>query len=252
MREEVLDPWGGVLAGVAGGLAWAVVPAAGAVALPIGIGVAAAVYGVKVGLGMLTRKPQAAVEPGPVLRPPRRGSPAEGWLRRAEGEQRELAEVVRGGDAATRGRLESVVTGAAETLVALRRLGGQVGAVEDALDRIPGVRLEGDRQRLAEEVRTARTDRMREEGQRALDSVTEQIAVAGRLTGVREEMLARMQATVLTLEGLVARTAEVVALGAAGGVDLSEDRLTALSDDLDGLRRGLDEAEAVSRRVLGG
>jgi hypothetical protein len=57
---------------------------------------------------------------------------------------------------------------------------------------------------------------------------------------------------VLGLEGLVARTAEVVAMSAAGGMDPTQDRLAALADDLDGLRAGLAEAEEVSRRVLEG
>jgi hypothetical protein len=253
LREEFLDPWGGVLAGVAGGLAWAVVPAAGAVALPVGLGVAAAVYGVKVGMGLLTRGPDEHPDTAPVLRPPRRGSIAEQWLRRAEAEQREIAELTGGpGPAATRGQLAPVSDGAADAVTTLRRLAGQVGAIEDALDRIPVPRLDGDRARLAEGVRVAHNDRLQAERQRALDSVTEQLAVAGRLTDARDMMIARMQATVLSLEGLVARTAEIVAMSAAGGVDLSEDRLATVADDLDGLRKGLAEAEEVSRRVLDG
>jgi hypothetical protein len=59
-----------------------------------------------------------------------------------------------------------------------------------------------------------------------------------------------MQATALTLEGLVARTAEVLAMSVSGGVDASADRLADLAADLDGLRSGLAETEAVSRRVL--
>lgn len=252
LREEFLDPWGGVLAGVAGGLAWAVVPAAGTVALPVGVGVAAAVYGVKVGIGLLTRRPEAEPDAEPAPRPPRRGSPAEQWLRRAETEQREVAELTAQAGPVTRDQLAGVRDGAAEAVTTLRRVAGQVTAVEDALDRIPVPRLDGDRARLAEGVRHAATDRLRAERQRALESVTGQLAVAARLTDARDTMLARMQATVLGLEGLVARTAEVVAMSAAGGMDPTQDRLAALADDLDGLRAGLAEAEEVSRRVLEG
>jgi hypothetical protein len=85
-----------------------------------------------------------------------------------------------------------------------------------------------------------------------MDSVTEQLQVAERLAGARDELLARMQATALTLEGLVARTAEVLAMSVSGGVDVSADRLADLTADLDGLRSGLAEADAVSRRVLEG
>ena len=50
--------------------------------------------------------------------------------------------------------------------------------------------------------------------------------------------------------GLVARTAEVLAMPVSGGVDASAGRLADLAADLGGPRRGQTEAEAVSRRVL--
>jgi hypothetical protein len=252
LRQELLDPWGGVIAGVAGGLAWAVVPL-GAVALPVGLGVAAAVYGVKVGAGLLSRSSHEDPEPEPQLRPPRRGSIAEQWLTRAQQADRSLADLVRTtGSPTVRDQLGPVRDGAAEALTTLRRLAGQVTAVEDASDRIQPGRLEAERDRLAAGVAAATTDRVRAERQRSLDSVTEQLQVVGRLAGARDELLARMQATALTLDGLVARTAEVLAMSVSGGVDVSADRLAELSADLDGLRSGLAEADAVSRRVLDG
>jgi hypothetical protein len=254
LRQELLDPWGGVIAGVAGGLAWAVVPL-GAVALPVGLGVAAVVYGVKVGAGLLGRGrgDQPEVEHEPELRAPRRGSVAEQWLTRAQQADRSLAELVRSpGSPVARQQLVPVREGAAEALATLRRLAGQVTAVEDAADRIQPGRLEVERDRLAAAVAAASSDRVRTERQRSLDSVTEQLQVAGRLAAARDELLARMQSTALTLEGLLARTAEVLAMSVSGGVDVSADRLADLAADLDGLRSGLAEAEAVSRRVLDG
>jgi hypothetical protein len=250
LRRELLDPWGGVVAGIAGGLAWAVAPL-GAVALPVGLGVAAVVYGVKVGAGLLTAAPEAPDEAAP--RPPRRGSVAEQWLRRAEQADRSLAELAGSpGSPTVRSRLGSVRDGAAEAVGTLHRLAGQVTAVEDAADRIRPDRLAVERDRLAAGVAAATSDRVRAERQRSLDSVTEQLAVAHRLAEAREALLARMQATTLSLEGLVARTAELLAMSVSGGLDLSADRLADLSGDLDGLRAGLAEAEAVSRRVLDG
>jgi hypothetical protein len=255
LRRELLDPWGGVIAGVAGGLAWAVVPL-GAVALPVGLGVAAAVYGVKVGAGLLARdrsEDGPAADPEPQPRPPRRGSIAEQWLTRAQQADRSLADLVRSpGSPTVREQLGPVRDGAAEALTTLRRLAGQVTAVEDAADRIQPGRLEAERDRLAAGVAAAGTDRVRTERQRSLDSVTEQLQVAGRLAGARDELLARMQATALTLEGLVARTAELLAMPVSGGADSAADRLADLTADLDGLRSGLAEADAVSRRVLDG
>jgi len=87
---------------------------------------------------------------------------------------------------------------------------------------------------------------------RSLASVSDQLQVAQRLPRARDELLARMQATALSLEGLGARTAELLAMSVSGGVDASADRLADLAADLDGLRTGLAEAEAVSRRVLAG
>lgn len=252
LRSELLDPWGGVIAGIAGGLAWAVVPL-GAVALPVGLGVAAVVYGVKIGAGLLTRADEPPPDPGPALRPPRRGSPAEQWLQRAQQADRSLAELAGSpGSPMAREQLMPVRDGAEEALTAMRRLAGQVTAVEDAADRIQPARLAAERDRLAAGVAATASERVRDERQRSLDSVTEQLAVAGRLGEARDALLARMQSTALTLEGLVARTAELLAMSVSGGVDLSADRLAGLTTDLDGLRSGLAEAEAVSRRVLDG
>ena len=253
LRDELLDPWGGVVAGIAGGLAWAVAPL-GALALPVGLGVAAVVYGVKVGAGVLTGGGDAAPAEQPAPRPPRPGSIAEQWLRRAEEADGSLAGLVgsAAGSPATRDQLLPVREGAAEALRTVRRLAGQVGAVEDYADRVRPDRLEPERDRLTAAVAAAPSERVRAERQRSLDSVTESLAAARRMAGSRDELLARMQSTTLTLEGVVAKTAEVLALSVSGGVDLSADRLAGLHGDLDGLRAGLAEAEAVSRRVLDG
>ncbi|MEN3362035.1 MAG: hypothetical protein V7637_6017, partial [Mycobacteriales bacterium] len=97
LRDDLVDPWGGLVAGVAGGLAWAVASASTA-AVPLGLGVAAVVYAAKVASSRLTHRfgrPAAAdTEPGRVPpRAPRRGSPAEAWLTRAQGAARSLTEL---------------------------------------------------------------------------------------------------------------------------------------------------------------
>jgi hypothetical protein len=255
LRDELVDPWGGVVAGVAGGLAWAVASTSAA-AIPLGLGVAAAVYGAKVASGLVARRlgGRSAVEAGPGRVPlpaPRRGSAAEAWLTRARGAIRSLTELIDSpGSAGARAQLLPVRAEATELLDPMRRFGGQVTTVEDALARVATGRLEAERARLAEAVRAARSARLRAERERALASVEEQLAVATRLSDARETLLARMQTTALGLEGLVARTAEVLALTASSGVDTSAERIDELTGDLDGLRAGLAEAEEVSRRVL--
>jgi hypothetical protein len=255
LRDELVDPWGGLVAGVAGGLAWAVASASTA-AVPLGLGVAAAVYGAKVASGLVSRRlgrdraaPAGAGQPA--LPAPRRGSPAEAWLNRAQGAVRSLTELVdSSGSAGTRAQLLSVPSEAAQLADTMRRFAGQVTAVENALSRVSAPRLQAERDRLTEAVRAAGSAELREQRQRALDSVDEQLAVAGRLTDARDTLLARMQATALGLEGLVARTAELLALTASSGLDDSGDRIDELAGELDGLRAGLAEAEEVSRRVL--
>jgi hypothetical protein len=254
LRDELVDPWGGIVAGVAGGLAWAVASTSAA-SVPLGIGVAAAVYGAKVLAGVLARRtdrPRPSAGPAP-LPAPRRGSPAEHWLTRAQGAVRSLTELVDSpASALDRDRLTPVRDEAAQTVATMRRFAGQVTAVEGALGRVPTGRLDADRARLAEAVRYARTEDLRAERRRALDSVEQQLAVAQRLSDARDTILARMQATALGLEGLVARTAELLALPASSGVDTTADRIAELSSELEGLRAGLAEAEEVSRRVLDG
>jgi len=258
IRDKLLDPWGGLVAGVAGGLAWAVASASAA-AVPLGVGVAAAVYGVKVGADLLARRRRAEdaedagdAASGPVPLPaPRRGSPADQWLARAQGAVRSLVELVDSpASAGSRAQLAPVRAEAAELIDPMRRFAGQVTTVEDALTRVPVPRLQAERVRLDQAVRAAGSATLRAERQRGLDSVDEQLAVAARLTDARDTLLARMQSTALGLEGLVARTAEVLAIAASSGVDTSGDRIDELTADLDGLRAGLAEAEEVSRRVL--
>jgi hypothetical protein len=170
---------------------------------------------------------------------------------RSQGAVRSLTELVDSpGSAGARAQLGSVRGEAADMVDTMRRFAGQVTAVDDALSRVPVPRLHADRARLVEAVHAAGSAKLQAERQRALDSVDDQLAVAARLADARDTLLARMQTTALGLEGLVARTAEVLALTASSGVDTSVDRLDDLTGDLDGLRAGLAEAEEVSRRVL--
>jgi hypothetical protein len=247
-REGLVDAWGGVVAGVAGGLAWAVTAPAGAAAVPIGVGVAAAVYGVKVAAGALARRGMR--EPGAGQLPqPERGSPADLWQGRALHAIRDLHELAHSQPDAPP-LLRSVDDGARQAEDQVRRLAGQAAAVTRALYRIPTPRLADERARLAAAVETAGSAELREEHRRSLRSVEEQLAVADRLASARDTLVARLQSTALGLEGLVARAAEVLALSASAGAGLATDGIAGLAAELDGLRAGLAETEELSRRVL--
>lgn len=249
LRENVSDPWGALVAVLAGGLTWAVIPGA-ALAIPLGLAVAAAVFVAKVGAAALIRRNQD--EPGDrEFLQPRKGSAAEVWLSRAEKSVRTLDELVdTAGEGATRDRLRDVESEASVTVGTLRRLAGQVTAFEQAMSRIPMPSLEDERTRLQAAVRHADNDELRSENVKALGSVDQQLDIYRRLSSARETLLARMQSTTLGLEGLNARTAELLALSTSTGATSDEQVIEELSGTLEGMRAGLVEVEELSRRVL--
>jgi hypothetical protein len=261
VREQLTEPWGIVTAGVLGGAAAAVTgalaPAGLAVGVPIGLGIAGVVYAVRVGLGALAdRGPRRvpAPDPDPGLPTPPRGSVAERWLRRAEAAVATLHRQTESPREETlRAQICDVDDQAAAALTDLRRFAGQVTLVEQTIANIPVDRLRRDYGTIERGLGGLPPGPLREERERALRAVGDQLDVARRLTDARDTLLARMQSAVLGLEGLVARMAELLALHAttAGG-SLTATRVAELTGDLEGMRAGLAEAERVSRTALGG
>lgn len=258
LRQELTEPWGLVTAGISGGLGWAVVAAAttatvgAAPAVAVGVGIAAAVYGVKVAAASLAHREPRSAYPAGLVRPAQ-GSPADVWLRRAERTVRILHEQTESPrEPAVREQVGDIDDEAATVLDALRRLASQVSSVESALHRINVPALQAEYRRLAAAQGEPSVEQMRAEQARSLAAVTEQLAVANRLRDARDVLLAKMESTAIGLEGLVARLAEVLALSAtAGGVDTAHSQISELTSDLDGLRTGLAETEAISRQALG-
>jgi hypothetical protein len=251
IKEQLADPWALVAGGLSGGMAAAIAAASatGLVAVPVGLGVAAVVYGVKVTLSAL-----AAREPDPHAELPRpaKGSPADVWLGRAEKAVRTLQEQTESPrEQVIRQQVASIDDHAAETLGDMRRLAAQVAAVQTAAARIDTPRLRADYQALSASLQQAGDPGLRAERERALRSVAEQLEVHERLRVTGETLVAKMQSTAIGLEGLIARLAEVLALAAtAGGYDTTAQRIAGLADELDGMQAGLRETEVVSRRVL--
>jgi hypothetical protein len=253
VRKQLTEPWGIVTAVLLGGLGGAVTAALAPVAvlgLPIGLGIAGVVYGVRVALGAATDRTPAGVRT-PALPIPPRGSPADRWLRRADAALAGLRyQAATPTDAILRGQVENVDDQAAGVVDDLRRLGGQVTIVEQTLGRMHAGRLAQQGEQLRRDAATS-TGALHDEKQRAVRAVDDQIKVYERLSHVRQTQLARMESAVLGLEGLAARLGELVALqltSDAGGTTTY--RLTELTEDLDGLRAGLAETEELSRRVL--
>jgi hypothetical protein len=261
LREELTEPWGIVIAGLLGGLGGAVTAALAPVALvglPVGLAIAGTVYGVKVGIGALTDRSAGPASPAlgrtPGLPQPARGGAADRWLRRAQAAVETLHRQTESpADPTLRGQIGDVDDQAAGALADLGRFAGQVTLIEQTIARIDQRRLGQEHAALTGTLHGLPPGPLRDEQERALRAVEDQLNVARRLAGARETLLARMQSAVLGLEGLVARMAELLAMHATTeGASLTTIRVTELTNDLEGMRAGLAEAEKVSRAALAG
>lgn len=258
VSESARDPWGIVAAVVLGGMGGAVTAALAPAALlgvPVALAIAGAVYGVRVGLGALTDRAGGGVPAGVTgarqLPAPPRGSVAEGWLRRAERAVAGLRQQADTPDPMLRAQLAGIGDQAAAVLQDLHRFAGQVTLVEQAAGGIDRSRLTAESTTLRRALNEAPPGPLRDERLRALRALDDQLAVGTRLDTARETLLVRMQSTVLGVEGLVARVAELVTLHATSdAAPMTADRVTELTSDLEGLRAGLAEAERVSRSAL--
>lgn len=196
---------------------------------------------------------RSAAPQEPALVAPRRGSPAEIWLNRAERAVRALGEL--GNSLApgpTSEQLGDIQQRAAGTLDGVRRIASQTSLVEQAIARIPSPALKERRARLAGQVESGTDAELRETRAQAIADIDAQLAADARLRSTREALLGRMEAAAVGLEGLVARAAEASALATAATPDLAADEIGELATELDGLRMGLTETEQLSRGALGG
>jgi hypothetical protein len=249
LRDEARDPWTYILAGLAGGVAWAV----GLPGLAV-VGVAAAVGGARTIAGAALGSSGRLAEPVPPPPLPTEGhTPEAAWLERAE---RAVASFDRLSgsipDQILSERTRSMGEQSKETLAGLRRLSGQASTTR-------GMSAELNEQRLRDEAthlehrRDRETDLdVRAELSRSLESVKEQRDIARRLDQSLAQIVARVESGALGLERLVAQLAEILALSDAGATTTGADQLEELADELEGLRAGLSETERLSRRALSG
>jgi hypothetical protein len=253
LRDELKDPWSYVLAGLAGGLSWAVLPVAAVAAAPVALAVGAAVFGTKVVAGAFSR----AAGPEPVRErtlPVAWHTDEAAWLARAEQAETTFRDIAQSApEGPVSARVASFGTETEDSLVALRRLAGQASAVRAALSRLDLRKLHAERDRLLALRREEGDPALVAERSRALESVEAQLQGFSRLSAALTTLLARLETGAIGLEGLVARLAEVVALTETSGSDdegLSQ--VDELAEELEGLRAGLVEAEGVSDRAMEG
>jgi hypothetical protein len=242
LSAELRDPWGPLVAGVVGGLAWAVgTPVVAAVA------VGAVVYGVKTALGSALGPADETHDDSPRPHP---GSQAALWLRRAESAVRALDDMAR-----TRGTSPAdlatvrAAEEADEVLASMRRLAGHVVTVGQALARSDAPGLDAEAARLRAVADGAEHDAS---AQRSAAAVADRVAVRDRLRRAQADLEGRLQSAALGLEGLVARVAEVRASAATlGDVDGTPDSLASLTTEVEGLRLALADVDEVAQRALG-
>jgi hypothetical protein len=256
LKDELAEPWGLLIGATAAGAAWAVhLPLAAAA----GIGVA--VYVTKAATsawerrrrGIAGRVGRRQLGPGgaPALAVDPRST--EGWwLERARKARESFSELARGmapGPLAERvAMMEPQVD---DTIGTLARLAAQATAAGRALARIDGGGLDQEEARLRASRAAAGGD-VAAELDRSLASIQAQREVRRRLDAARTGVLARLESGTLGLESLVARVVELSAIAASGPAAISGGTATVdqLGDELEGIRQGLAETEAVSRQAL--
>lgn len=238
VRSELRRPHGLFLA-----LCTAIAALILAVPLPLAIAAAAATIALKllVDITLLPRRTYPAVP---------KNSGGGQWLARgtlAVRSLRDLASSAEPGPLAD--RCETIGDRALATLEDMQRLARQEWTVAALLQRVDRVGVADESNALQRELAAATTADLRTELTRSLASLQGQLQARDNLRLAREALTARMRTVVLGLEGLVARVAEVIALGQSG-VGTAEDRIEELETELEGLRGGLLETEAFSRRAM--
>jgi len=260
LKDELAEPWGLLIGATAAGAAWAVhLPLAAAA------GIGAAVYVTKAATSAWERRRRLALG-GRLGRRQLGGAGAAGtgvlavdprstegwWLERARKAREsfmELAHAMTAGPLAERvTMMEAQVD---DTVGTLARLAGQATAAGRALARIDGGGLDQEEARLRAS-RAGVSGDVATELDRSLASIKAQREVRQRLDAARTGVLARLESGTLGLESLVARVVELSAMAASGpaattGGTASVDQL---GDELEGIRQGLAETEAVSKQAL--
>lgn len=251
-REQLKDPWGWLVAGIAGGVGWAVLAPLGAAAIPVGLAIGGAVLGTKVAIGSLTSPRHQDRPRKSQLPPPPQGSPQAYLLSRAEQAQRRIKELSETpGDAsllAQIGTVDDEVEGLVDERLA--DLAGRVTVADLSLASARPDVLQVEQSRSEAAVAAETDAATKAERQRTLAALTAQVEAVQRLGKLRQRLLSKMETAVVGLEGLAARMGELVALGTDPVAhDRSADVLDQLTTELDTVRSGLSEAEALSKEL---
>lgn len=248
MRDEMADPWGWLVAIVAGGVAWAL-----GVPLVLALLVAVLVFGTKVTLAIAMRGRAApvAASAADALPPPPANSPAAALVARAQAARARMAGLAAlPGDPWLRTEVGQMDDGADDVVAAMRDLAGRVTLADQILASANGNQLLADRAGLVAQLGQTADPALAQERQRALAAVDDQLAGLNRLSGLRDQLLARMQTATVGMEAIATRMGEIVTMGSlALEHDRATEVITSASGDLEALRSGLAEAQQLAREV---
>ncbi len=251
--DELRDPWGWLVAGVSGGLAWAVLATPlGPAALVVGAGIGAAVLGTKVVVGAARGDDE---EPAPAsagrdkLPSPPRGSIQALLVARARAAIDRIATLAEApGDAWVAGEVSTVLKESRTVLALVSELAGRVTLLDSSVAAAAPQSLAQEIEALQAQLNKTSDPMVRHEQQRALEALDAQANSVDRLLRGRDMTLAKLQTATVGLEGLAARTGELVALGPASiDTGRAEQIVTDLAGSLESVRAGVEEARAVLR-----
>lgn len=252
IREELSDPWGWLVAAISGGLGWAVLAPAAA-AVPASVGIGATVLMAKVAIGMASNRGRRASDEQAQDRLPEAppASPQFALVARARRAVQRIADLSqRPSDAWLRDEASQVLAGSSTVLESLVDLGGRVTLLDTSVEAADPNALAGEIARLQNALSATTDAGVRADQTRALEALDSQSESIARLLRRRESLLAQMQAAAVGLEGLAARTGELVALGTTSyKSDDAVGIVTDMTSSLDTMREGIDEARRVLRDI---
>ncbi len=251
-RDELRDPWGWLVAAVSGGLAWAVLGTSGIGAVLVGLLIGLVVLATKVAVGTVRTRgdePAAIDRPRDRLPEAPRDSIQAGLLRRSHAAVERIEDLVgRPSDPWIASEVRSVLTDSRPVVEAIAEMAGRVTLLDSSIAAARPNALAQEIAVLQGQVQRTTDPEVRREQEKALAALDSQADSVERLLRRRDSALAQMQASTVGLEGLAARSGELVALGPAGHDTEQATRIVAdLTNSLDAVRSGVDEARTILR-----
>ena len=178
------------------------------------------------------------------------GSPEALWVIRAEAAVAAIRRLrASAGSGAVAYRCTVIAEQAADAVVILRHLAYQSGLVSRLAGSTDLAELRRIDASLRHQLGVLSEGPARQQNEYALRSLTARIEAGERLEATQRELVGRIEAGALGLEGLVARVAEIVALSELGS-GVAAPQVDELAAQLDTLRAALVETEDLGRHAL--